>query len=262
MTVVLEPPFLDRPRREAPRAMATLTVVVPAYDEGDKIEAVVRRIPAEIEGLAEPLRVLILNDGSMDWTPQLQQRLEADERVTVRSFYPNSGKGAVLGRAFPGLETDLAVVIDADGEYAPEQIPDLLAPLLQGRADWVMGSRYGFSRRRPRQYLATYLVNLAINLWFRMLSGVRFRDLLTGLYAFRTELVTDLRLRERRFSYTPELIWRVQRRGGIRWCEVPIDYRFRGYGAGKKIRWWETGTILYALLRYRSITRRECRSDS
>ena len=260
MSVTVEPRVLEPQRREAPRTTATVTVVVPAYDEGDKIEAVVRRIPAEIEGIAGPVRVLILNDGSTDWTPQLQRRLEQDHRVTIRSSYPNRGKGAVLSRAFPELETGLAVVIDADGEYAPEQIPDLLAPLLQGRADWVMGSRYGFSRRRPRQYLATYLVNRAINLWFRLLSGVRFHDLLTGLYAFRAELVTDLRLRERRFSYTAELIWRVQRRGGIRWCEVPIDYRFRGYGDGKKIRWWETGTILYALLRYRSITRRECRS--
>ena len=191
-------------------------------------------------------------------SPGLESRLAALGPVELRSFQPNQGKGAMLDRAFPTLETEFTVVIDADAEYRAADIPGLLAPMIEGRADWVLGSRYGFGRRRPTQYFATYLVNRLVNLYFLMLSGIRLQDLLTGLYAFRSELVRDLRLRERRFSYTAELIWKVLRSSSPRLQEVPIAYRFRSYAEGKKIRWWETGTILLAILRYR-FTRKERR---
>ena len=199
-------------------------------------------------------RILVLNDGSNDWSADLERRLLAHESVLVESLYPNQGKGAVLNKAFPMLDTDFAVVIDADGEYAAPEIDRVLRPLANGRADWVMGARCGFDRPRPRQYLATYLVNRLINTWFFLLSGLRFKDLLTGLYAFRAELVSDVELRDKRFSYSAELVWKLLRTRGLRWSEVPITYRFRSYAEGKKIRWWETGTLLLALVRYRFLT--------
>lgn len=226
------------------------TVVVPVYNEADKIEEVVEEIVREMARTDTPSRVLILNDGSTDWSPALERRLAANGTVESMSFHPNEGKGAMLDRAFPMLDTEFAIVIDADGEYRAHDIHALLEPLVSGRADWVLGSRYGFGRRRPSQYFATYLVNRLVNLYFFALSGIRLRDLLTGLYAFRSDMVRDVRLREKRFSYTAELIWKVLR-GGPRLAEVPIDYRFRSYAEGKKIRWWETGTILLAILRYR-----------
>jgi hypothetical protein len=90
-----------------------------------------------------------------------------------------------------------------------------------------------------------------INLGFFALSGIRFHDILSGLYAFRTDLVDGLELREKRFSYTPELIWKLARKPDLRFREVPISYRFRTYAEGKKIQWWETASILRAILRYR-----------
>jgi len=228
-----------------------VTVVVPIYDEAPTLENVVDRCLRATKALELSSRVLLLDDGSADWPDDLEARLCGRDRVDLCRFHPNAGKGAVLNRAFPALRSKYTVVIDADGEYAPEEIDRLLLPLHAGTADWVMGSRYGFARTRPRQYLATYWVNRAIGRWFRILSGLRFQDLLTGLYAFRTSCVDQIELEERRFSYTAELMWRVLRRGDVRWCEVPVSYRFRGYGEGKKIRWWETLTILRAIWRYR-----------
>jgi len=239
------------------RVAPSVTVVVPVYDESQQLERVVAEIDRELGAASWDYRILVLNDGSNDWSADLERGLLAHESVRLESFYPNQGKGAVLNRAFPMLDTDLAVVIDADGEYAASEIDRVLQPLADDRGDWVMGARYGFGRRRPRQYLTTYLVNRLINTWFFLLSGLRFKDLLTGLYAFRTELVSDIELREKRFSYSAELVWKLLRTRSLRWSEVPITYRFRSYAEGKKIRWWETGTLLLALVRYRFLTGRK-----
>jgi len=229
----------------------SVTVIVPVYDEADRIVGTIEDLDAVLKRLEPPHRILILNDGSGDWSDALEQRLLGFETVEIRSSYPNRGKGAVLGDALPGLETDLAVVIDADGEYPSTDLARILEPLRSGEADWVMGSRFGFGRKRPRQYRLTYLANRFIGLWFFLLSGRRFNDLLTGLYGFRSSLVSRLALREQRFSYTPELTWALLRQPGVRLREVPVGYRFRGYAEGKKIQWWETLTILAASWRYR-----------
>jgi glycosyltransferase involved in cell wall biosynthesis len=230
-----------------------VTVVVPVYDEARSVAAVVHAVLAELARSGLPHRVLILDDGSTDGSAGVVREIAtlAPDRVECVMFPHNRGKGALLDEAFRRIDRELVAVIDADGEYDPADLGPLLEPLQSRRADWVLGSRYGFGRPRPRQYLAAYTVNRAVNGWFAWLSGVRVQDLLTGLYALRSELVTDLRLVERRFAYTPELAWKVLRRGGVRVTEVPVSYRFRGYSAGKKIRWWETGTILAATLRYR-----------
>lgn len=233
-----------------------LTVVVPVFDEAPRIEAVVRDLVAALAALRLPYSIAILNDGSRDWSPELEANLRELGPVQVHNFYPNRGKGAMLDRAFGLIDRELTVVIDADGEYAACDVPRVLAPLLDGQADWVMGSRYGFGRPRPRQYLAAWCVNRLVNLWFRLLSGIVLHDLLTGLYAFRTTAIAEVRLRESRFAYTAELVWKVLARTPLRIVEVPISYRFRRYAEGKKIRWWETGTILLALWRYRRARRR------
>jgi glycosyltransferase involved in cell wall biosynthesis len=246
-------PALGEGRRAAKSTSNTLSVVIPVYNEAGSIESVVRDVIDQLSERGLTFELLVLNDGSTDWTPDLEQRLSRHRAVHLHHFHPNEGKGAALNRAFPMLSSEITVVIDADGEYLASNIPDVIEPLLRNEADWVSGSRYGFGRPRPAQYWMTYGVNRLINLLFLLLSGVRFRDLLSGLYAFRTELADGLELREKRFSYTAELLCKLARRPGMRFLEVPIEYRFRTYSEGKKIRWWETGTIVWAMLRYRTI---------
>jgi glycosyltransferase involved in cell wall biosynthesis len=227
------------------------TVVIPVYNEASLVAGVVEDTVRELGRTGRPYSILVLNDGSTDWSETLERRLRSLGPVEVRSFAENRGKGAILDGTFPTLDGDLAVVIDADGEYPPADIEKILGPLERGEADWVMGSRYGFGRPRPEQYVLTFIVNRFINVWLGALSGRWFRDVLTGLYGFRVEVVRDLRLRERRFSYTAELMWKLLHTGRVRWAEVPVEYRFRSYAEGKKIRWWETGTILLAMVRYK-----------
>jgi glycosyltransferase involved in cell wall biosynthesis len=242
--------------------VAGVTVVIPVYNEAGRLAEVVAGVLAMADGLERPCRVLVVNDGSTDWTGELERRVRVDSRVMVRCFPVNRGKGAVLNDVFPEIDTPYVVVIDADNEYPPADIPSVLDPLVDGSADWVLGVRYGFGRRRPGQYLSTYMVNRLLSMLFSLLSGICFRDMMTGLYAFRTAMLDGVRLSEPRFAYTPELLWKVQRLHRPRWRDVPVSYLFRGYGEGKKIRWWETFTVLYAILRYRScVAPASCRSE-
>jgi len=221
------------------------TILVPVYNEAMRIESVVGEIVQELDQLPHDSRILVLNDGSTDWTPDLEQRLRSRGPVRVESFYPNRGTGAMLDEAFDLFETPWAIVLDPDGEYQVGDVPRILDPLRCGNADWVMGSRYGHGRPRPT------LIHRTINQCFRLLSGIRVEDLLTGMYGFRTDLVRGIHLREQRFAYTPELLWKVLARARVRVREIPIDYRVRAYAGKQGARLWEAGTILMALIRYR-----------
>ncbi|HNR93334.1 MAG TPA: glycosyltransferase family 2 protein [Kiritimatiellia bacterium] len=229
----------------------SVTVLIPVYNEAPRIAGLLNGVLKTMTALGVPWKVIIINDGSTDWSSSLEHSLTANQNVAIRTMTPNRGKGAVLNDMFAEIETALTVVIDGDGEYSPRDIPVVLQPLLNNEADWVLGSRFGFGRERPPQYMLTYLANRIINLAFRLMSGLRFRDILSGLYAYRSALTRSVHLDNRRFSFTPELIWRVQRMHRPRWQEVPAGYYFRTYGEGKKIRWWETFTILCSICKYR-----------
>ena len=227
-----------------------LQVLITVYNEGKTLEKVVTGVVRELDKTRFMYDIVILNDGSTDWTQARENRLRAMRGVQVISFDHNRGKGAVLNEVLPRLNGEITVVIDADDEYAPKDIKPVLDPLIRDEADWVLGSRYGFGRKRPRQYLSTYLSNLFFNRLFNFLSGLKLQDLLTGLFAFRSQTVKGITLKQKRFAFTPELLWKAYRRKNPRWAEVPISYRFRGYGAGKKIEWWEFFTVTWAIFLY------------
>ena len=230
--------------------MTVVTVLLALYNEAPTVEAAVDDIIREMDKLGVSYTVLVVNDGSTDWSPDLEKRLLAKKNLALRSFYPNEGKGAALSKAFGLIDSEFLVLTDADREYHAEDIPLILGPMRRNEADVVLGSRYGFGRRRPRQYLATYWVNKLINLWLFLLSGKYFQDILCGLYGMRTALVKNVTLNETRFSYTGEFFWRLFYKKP-RWAQAPVSYTFRTYKGGKKIKWWETFTLLRALGYYK-----------
>lgn len=231
--------------------MTDLTIVIAFYNEAERIEPVVLEVLDICHRMGRSFELLLVDDGSTDWTDELETSLTRHDHVTLEHLAPNRGKGAALDAVLPRIRSSWILTIDGDHEYSPADIPTVLAPLIEDRADWVFGSRYGFGRSRPRQYLLTYLANQIFSLLFSALAGSRFRDVLTGLYAFRTGMIEDVRLQESRFAYTPELLWKVHHRHLPRWLDVPVSYRFRTYGEGKKIRWWEVFTVLRAIMWYR-----------
>jgi glycosyltransferase involved in cell wall biosynthesis len=221
-----------------------LSVVMPVYNERATIEEIIPRV------LAVPLRteLIVVDDGSTDGTRDLLARLHAEHRFKLILQPKNSGKGAALRRGFEEVTGDLVVVQDADLEYSPEEFPDLISLICEGRADVVYGSRF---LGRHRVFLFThYAGNRLLTLITNVLYNTMLTDMETCYKVMRTEVLRSFSLGSDGFGIEPELTAKIFKRG-YRVYEVPITYDGRGYEEGKKITWRDGVVALWVLLKYR-----------
>lgn len=220
-----------------------VTILVPALNEQDTIEEVVRRL------LAVPRRtqVVVVDDGSSDATPQVLAQF-GDAITVLRNERPG-GKGNAIRKALPYARGVATIIQDADLEYAPEEIPQVVDPILRGEANVVYGTRFAYGMH-PDMALPNKIVNhlLVFAVW--LLFGRRITDEATCYKAFRTELLQSMNLRCERFEFCPEVTAKSIRLGE-RIHEVPIQYVPRTKEAGKKIRWTDAPEAFWTLLRYR-----------
>jgi glycosyltransferase involved in cell wall biosynthesis len=221
-----------------------LTVVIPAFNEEDTILRVVERVRA----IPFSLQIIVVDDCSSDRTAELARGLED---VEFRRHDVNQGKGAALRTGFALARGRVVVVQDADLEYDPADIPGLIAPILEGHADVVYGSRL-IGGRPQRVHLFWHKVgNRALSLVTNVLYNTTLTDMETGYKAFTLEVLRAVEpLRESDFRIEPELTAKICR-GGFRVYEVPIAYYGRSYAEGKKITWRDGFPALYALVKYR-----------
>ena len=221
-----------------------LTVVMPVYNELATVEEVVRRV------LALPLRVqlIVVDDCSTDGTSDLLARLAAELRFELVRQAVNQGKGAALRAGFTKVAGDLVVIQDADLEYSPEELPDLIRLICEGRADVVYGSRF---LGRHRVFLFTHYVgNLALTLLTNVLYNTMLTDMETCYKVMRAEVLRSMTLESNGFGIEPELTAKIFKRQ-LRVYEVPISYDGRGYDEGKKIGWRDGVVAVWVLLKYR-----------
>ncbi len=221
-----------------------LSVVIPVFNEKETIEEILTRV------LAVPVRkeVVVVDDCSTDGTRErladLQRRLGFRLLLQER----NGGKGSALRRGFAEVTGDLVIIQDADLEYSPEEYPDLIQLIRDGRADVVFGSRF---LGRHRVFLFThYLGNRLLTLLTNVLYNTMLTDMETCYKVMRTEVLRSFALRSNGFGVEPELTAKIFKRG-FRVYEVPITYDGRGYDEGKKITWRDGIVALWVLLRYR-----------
>ena len=221
-----------------------LSVVMPAYNEAGTIEEIVRRVKAV------PLRtqLIVVDDCSIDGTREMLQQLQAELGFTLVLQPRNQGKGAALRRGFEEVRGDVVVIQDADLEYSPEEFPQLVELIVEGRADVVYGSRF---LGRHRVFLYThYLGNRLLTFLTNVLYNTMLTDMETCYKAMRVEVLRSMTLRSDGFGIEPELTAKIFKRG-YRVYEVPITYDGRGYEQGKKITWRDGLVALWVLLKYR-----------
>ena len=225
-----------------------LSVIVPVYNEKASIREILARVASE------PLvkEILVVDDCSQDGTREILQ-----EWVNEHPSPPcqlilhqrNQGKGAAVRSGIDKVAGEIVIIQDADLEYDPREYTQILAPILDGRADVVYGSRFLGGAHRVI-YFWHYLGNQILTLFCNLLANLNLSDMETGYKAFRREVLDQLTLRSNSFDFEPEVTMKVARRG-FRIYETPISYSGRSYQEGKKITWVDGVRGMWALLRYR-----------
>ena len=221
-----------------------LTIVIPAYNEVETIEMVIERL----RQLPYALQIIVVDDCSQDGTAAIVERLDDVELVRHER---NQGKGAALRSGFAHARGRIVVIQDADLEYDPVDIPELVAPIRSGVADAVFGSRL-IGGRPQRAHLFWHKVgNRVLSLLTNVLYNTTLSDMETGYKAFTIEVLRSIEpLYESDFRIEPELTAKICR-GGFRIYEVPIAYYGRSYDEGKKITWRDGFKAIWVLVRVR-----------
>jgi glycosyltransferase involved in cell wall biosynthesis len=211
-------------------AASCLSVVIPAYNE----EATLANVVGEVLKLPHVLEVIVVDDGSTDGTRQICEELSLVPKVRTVRIARNKGKCEALKAGFALSRGEIVIVQDADLEYDPNEIPEVIQPILDGRADVVYGSRFLVRKSARVLYFYHYLANKGLTLFSNLLTNINFTDVETGYKAFRGDIVRNMLITSRRFGIEIELTAKVAKLGCSIY-EVPISYHGRTYEQGKKI---------------------------
>ncbi|HEY3873342.1 MAG TPA: glycosyltransferase [Actinocrinis sp.] len=223
-----------------------LSILMAAYnEERTVVQAAAAVLAADYPC---PIELIIVDDGSRDWTPELLAGID-DPRVTVHRHPVNRGKSAALGTGIKLATGTHMVPFDADLEYSADDIPRVVEPVVSGRAEVVYGVRsFGVN---AEYHAFRYIVgNRALTFAANVMFGARIADLHTCLKLIPLPLVRSLELRSTGFGMDTELTARLLR-AGIRPFEVPVSYRGRSHADGKKIGWRDGVACLRILARVR-----------
>jgi glycosyltransferase involved in cell wall biosynthesis len=223
-----------------------VSVVIPCFNERGTIEQIVRAIRASP---VQDLEIVIVDDFSTDGTVEALREKVAPMVDRVIYHSQNQGKGAALRTGFAAATGDIILVQDADLEYDPDDYPALLEPIFSGNADAVFGSRFMGARPHRVLYFWHMVGNKFLTLLSNMLTNLNLTDLETCYKAFRASVVKNLRLRENRFGFDPEITAKLAK-ARCRIYEVGISYNGRTYAEGKKVSWKDGARAIYAILRY------------
>jgi len=236
---------------EAPGGARLLSIFVPLYNEAEFIQTILERIIRAPLPLGLEREIIVVDDGSSDGSPELVEQVSERHPGLIRLIrsVKNRGKGAAIRTAIQHARGEYCLIQDADLEYDPAEYPLLLAPLLDGSADVVYGSRFLTAGRRRVLYYWHSVANHALTTLCNIISNLNLTDMETCYKAFRTPLLKSIPIRSNRFGIEPELTIKAAKRQA-RVYEVPISYSGRTYEEGKKIGLKDAFEAVWVMLRF------------
>jgi len=232
-----------------------LSIIVPIYNEKETILTMLERIKRVALPFDLQKEIIVIDDCSSDGGGEILRQL-ADAAVRVIQKSKNEGKGSALRLGFKEATGDIILIQDADLEYDPSEYPKLLAPILDGRADVVFGSRFMGSEAKRVLFFWHYLANRLLTTLSNVLTNLNLTDMETCYKVFRREALDSFRdkLTAQRFGIEPELTARAAH-GNWRIYEVGIAYSGRTYAEGKKVNWRDGLAAFWHIIKYNIFTR-------
>ena len=223
-----------------------VSIVIPCFNEANTIEYLVQAV------LSAPLtnrEIIIVDDYSTDSTREIL-RTKIDGLVDKIIYHEsNQGKGAALRTGFSNVTGDVVIIQDADLEYNPQEYPELLKPILDGKADVVYGSRFQGGKEHRVIYFWHYKGNQFLTLLSNMFTNLNLTDMETCYKVFRIDILKKIKIQENRFGFEPEITAKIAQLG-CRIYEVGISYSGRTYDEGKKISWKDGLRAIWCILKY------------
>ena len=230
-----------------------LSIIIPAYNEANTIHLILDRISAVelVQGIEKEL--IIVNDYSTDHTEQAIKKYIVENPSLVIDYIAhekNQGKGAALHTGIAKATGEYLIIQDADLEYDPREYNLLLKPVLEANADVVYGSRFMGSHPHRILFFWHTVGNKFLTFLSNMFTNLNLTDMETCYKMFRTSIIQNISLYEKRFGFEPEVTAKISRIPNIRIYEVGISYYGRTYEEGKKIGWRDGIRAIYCMFKY------------
>jgi glycosyltransferase involved in cell wall biosynthesis len=222
----------------------TLSIVIPCYNERENIIQILDKVD---QAPIPNKEIIVVDDMSTDGTREI---LEAQVRSRVSQLIyheKNGGKGAALRTGFAHATGDIVIIQDADLEYDPMEYPKVIAPIVEGKADVVYGSR--FLGTKAKGYLSNRVANKCLTQLSNLFTHLHLTDMETCYKAFKREIIQSVEIREQRFGFEPEITAKIADLHA-KVCEVPISYYPRTNEEGKKIGFKDGLRAIYCIVKY------------
>ena len=223
-----------------------LSVIMPVYNEINTIEDVIARV--EATGYAN--EIILVDDGSKDGSTEILKKYQDRPGFTVIICDVNRGKGAAVREGIQAAKSKYAIIQDADFEYDPQDYAKLMPVIETPEADVVYGSRFMEDNRT--YYFRSMAANKLLTFLTNLLYHTKLTDMETCYKLFEVDKVREIPLHSRRFEFEPELTSKLLKRG-YKIVEVPISFKARSYGEGKKIKARDGFIALWTLFKYRFV---------
>jgi glycosyltransferase involved in cell wall biosynthesis len=224
---------------------------MPVYNEARTIREIVHRVDSvDLKNIRKEL--IIVDDGSDDGTRDVLKELSRTSRHKIYFHGHNMGKGAAVRTALTYATGDIVIIQDGDLEYDPVEYGELIAPILEGRADVVYGSRLSGGKVARAFNFWHFIGNKILTFMTNLLYNSILSDMETGYKVFRADVIKNIQIKSNRFDFEPEITAKVLKRE-YKLYEMPISYYGRDFSEGKKITWKDGIAAAWALIKYRLV---------